>query len=95
MAGPFIILRIIMDAFRDLSDALDGWQQSLSSVLSSPSEELVREHALKIEAMQTVCDLLYAELCEMEQHLPEKKIECETIRESAKRLCDEGPSPYF
>ena len=77
---------VIMDNLRELSEALDNWSQSLSAALSSSTAEHIEKHASKIESLQTACDLLYAELCEMEQALPEKDVDVQKIKSIGQRL---------
>ena len=72
-----------MDSLRD---ALDQWSQTLSEALSSPTPDNVEKHASKIESLQTACDLLYADLCEMEQALPEKEVDAGRIQEIGRAL---------
>ena len=78
-----------MDSLHSLSDALEHWSQTLSLVLSAPTPDNVEKHTTRIENLQTVCDLLYAELCEMEQALPEREVEVGKIRDIARKISPE------
>ena len=77
---------LIMDSLRELSEALEHWSQTLSAALSSATPENIEKHACKIESLQTACDLLYSELCEMEQALPEREVDAGKIRQIGKEL---------
>lgn len=75
-----------MDSLRELSEALEQWSQTLSAALACDTPENIEKHACKIESLQTACDLLYSELCEMEQALPERDVDAEKIKEIGKKL---------